>query len=217
MRHPTLIAALASLFLLTSACDRSGRKADSPEPGGVEPAPASATGSTGGTTQDGEDPMSFELKSSAFGDHEEIPTKYTCEGDDVSFPLSWSGAPDTTKSFVLTVYDPDAPDPDNPKQTWIHWVLYDIPAGTTSLGAALKPSDLPKGTRQGTNSWKRTGWGGPCPPIGRHRYFTVVYALDKTFGDSLDEPTRDELLKAIDGHVLGKGELVGTYQKKKGS
>jgi Raf kinase inhibitor-like YbhB/YbcL family protein len=157
------------------------------------------------------DAMSFTLSSSAFGDNAAIPKRYTCEGEDIAPPLRWSGAPQGTKSFALIVDDPDAPDPKAPKRTWVHWVLYDIPAGASELpeGAGKKP---PAGTREGQNDWKRTGYGGPCPPIGRHRYFHKLYALDTVLPD-LKEPTKAQLLDAMKGHVLGEAQLVGTYQK----
>lgn len=152
------------------------------------------------------------LTTTAFDHEAAIPQKYTCEGADVSPPLTWSGAPAGAKSFALIVEDPDAPDPRNPKMTWVHWVLYDIPASATSLAEAMTPRDLPAGTRQGHNDWKRSGWGGPCPPIGRHRYFFRLYALDTVLPD-LKAPTAKELRKAMDGHVLATAELIGTYQK----
>jgi len=151
------------------------------------------------------------IRSPAFDGNTEIPKKYTCEGDDISPALEWSGMPDGTKSLALIVDDPDAPDPKAPKMVWVHWVLYDIPPDATGLAEAVK--ELPKGTREGLNDWKRTGYGGPCPPIGRHRYFHKLYALDTVLGD-LGTPTKDALLKAMEGHVLAKAELVGTYQKK---
>jgi Raf kinase inhibitor-like YbhB/YbcL family protein len=160
---------------------------------------------------DGEEEMSFRVESSAFAHEESIPKKYTCEGADVSPALSWSDAPENTKSFALIVDDPDAPDPKNPKTTWVHWVLYDIPASATSLPENV--SQLPSGTQQGVNDWKKTGYGGPCPPVGRHRYFFKLYALDKTFAGELGKPTKQQLVDAIEGHVLKQATLIGTYQK----
>jgi Raf kinase inhibitor-like YbhB/YbcL family protein len=157
--------------------------------------------------------MSLTLTSSSFSQHGEIPPKYTCEGDDVSPPLAWSGVPQGTRSLVLIVDDPDAPDPKAPKMTWVHWVLYDLPATATGLAEAMQSGGLPAGTREGLNDWKRTGYGGPCPPIGRHRYFHKLYALDTEIGD-LDRPTKADVEKAMTGHVLGKVELIGTYEKK---
>ena len=150
------------------------------------------------------------LSSTAFADGAAIPKRHTCEGSDVAPPLAWTGAPAGTKSFALIVDDPDAPDPKAPKRTWVHWVLYDIPASATGLpeGGAL-----PAGTREGKNDWGRTGYGGPCPPIGRHRYFHKLYALDAVLGD-LGTPTKAALENAMKGHVLAEGRIMGTYEKE---
>jgi Raf kinase inhibitor-like YbhB/YbcL family protein len=156
--------------------------------------------------------MSFTLTSPAFVAGHDIPSDYTCEGGDVSPRLDWSGIPAGTKSLALVVDDPDAPDPAAPKMTWVHWVLYNIPATATRLPEAVEPDSLPEGTREGKNDWKRTGYGGPCPPIGRHRYFFKLYALDTVLPD-LNSPTKAQLEKAIEGHILAKAELMGTYQK----
>ena len=110
--------------------------------------------------------------------------------------------------------DPDAPDPAAPKMTWVHWVLYDIPASAASLAEDVDPGELPAGTREGVNDWGRTGYGGPCPPIGRHRYFHKLYALDTVLGD-LGRPKKAALEKAMQGHVLAEAVLVGTYQKRR--
>jgi Raf kinase inhibitor-like YbhB/YbcL family protein len=159
------------------------------------------------------DAMSFSLSSPAFGDNASVPVRYTCEGEDLSPPLEWAGAPQGTKSFALIVDDPDAPDPKAPKRTWVHWVLYDIPTSVNELPeGAGKKARLSAGIREGQNDWKRTGYGGPCPPIGRHRYFHKLYALDAVLPD-LKEPTKAQLLDAMQGHVLGEAQLVGTYQK----
>jgi Raf kinase inhibitor-like YbhB/YbcL family protein len=156
--------------------------------------------------------MAFTLTSSAFTANGSIPKRYTCEGDDVSPPLAWSDAPAATKSFALIVDDPDAPDPKAPRMTWVHWVLYDLPATVAALpeAASTKP---PAGARDGLNDWKRTGYGGPCPPIGRHRYFHKLYALDVVLPDLGGTATKAQVEKAMEGHVLGKAELVGTYEK----
>jgi len=130
----------------------------------------------------------------------------------VSVPLAWSGAPPATKSFVLIVDDPDAPDPKAPRMTWVHWVLYNLPPSATGLKEGIKPSELPKGTLEGLNDWKRTGYGGPCPPIGRHRYFHKLYALDTQL-PAMESPTTANLEQAMKGHVIEKAELIGTYQK----
>ncbi len=158
--------------------------------------------------------MALELRSPAFDHNGEIPVRYTCEGQDVSPPLEWSGVPEGTKSLVLIVDDPDAPDPAAPRMTWVHWVLYNIPPTATGLPEGVEPSDLPPGTRQGLNDWKRTGYGGPCPPIGRHRYFHKLYALSEVLPD-LGTPTKAELLRAMEGKILDQAELVGTYQRKR--
>jgi Raf kinase inhibitor-like YbhB/YbcL family protein len=166
----------------------------------------------GETGDPGKGAQTMRIESSVFQPQGEIPQKYTCEGDDISPPLSWSGAPAGTKSFALILDDPDAPDPSAPKRVWVHWVMYDIPASVTSLAEATKSP--PAGARDGQNDWGKPGYGGPCPPIGRHRYFHKVYALDTTLGDK-GALKKSELEAAIKGHVLASGELIGTYQKKK--
>lgn len=152
------------------------------------------------------------LASPAFTAGGEIPAKYTCKAENVSPALEWSGAPEGTKSFALIVDDPDAPDPAAPKMTWVHWVLYDLPAGSHALKENAGKAGLPKGTRPALNDFKRSEWGGPCPPIGRHRYFFKLYALDAALGD-LHQPTKARLLEAMKGHVLASAELVGTFAK----
>jgi Raf kinase inhibitor-like YbhB/YbcL family protein len=159
--------------------------------------------------------MPLTLTSPAFANGHEIPSDYTCEGADISPALAWSGAPAGTKSLALVVDDPDAPDPAAPKMTWVHWVLYNIPPSATGLAEAIEPQGLPAGTREGKNDWKRTGYGGPCPPIGRHRYFFKLFALD-TILPELKTPTKAELEKAMQGHVLEKTDLLGLYQKARG-
>lgn len=154
----------------------------------------------------------LKISSPAFAHNGEIPRRYTCQGEDVSVPLEWSGVPASAKSLALIVDDPDAPDPRAPRMTWVHWVLYNIPPTATGLKEAIKPAELPKGTREGLNDWKRTGYGGPCPPIGRHRYFHKLYALDTVLAD-LDRPNKAELEQAMRGHIIEKAELIGTYQK----
>jgi Raf kinase inhibitor-like YbhB/YbcL family protein len=153
------------------------------------------------------------LESPNFENEGDIPRKCTCDGSDVSPALAWSDVPEGTKSFALIVDDPDAPDPARPKMTWVHWVLYNIPVTANSLPEGVDQSDLPKGTLQGLNDWKRPGFGGPCPPVGKHRYFHKLYALDVVLPD-LGQPTKAKLEKAMEGHVLAKGELVGLYQRK---
>jgi Raf kinase inhibitor-like YbhB/YbcL family protein len=165
-----------------------------------------------GAAAQGARAMALSIRSSAFPPGGEIPATHTCEGKDGSPPLAWSGVPAAAKSLALVVDDPDAPDPRAPTTTWVHWVLYDIPPSTPGLPQGTAAKDLPPGTRQGTNDWKRTGYGGPCPPIGRHRYHFKLYALDAVLPD-LGRPTAARLAQAMEGHVLEKAELVGTYQK----
>ncbi|HVP60309.1 MAG TPA: YbhB/YbcL family Raf kinase inhibitor-like protein [Myxococcaceae bacterium] len=155
----------------------------------------------------------MQISSPSFTHQGSIPAKYTCEGADTSPPLAWSGVPPSAKSLALIVDDPDAPDPSAPKMTWVHWVVYDLAPPTTSLGEGASRS-LPQGARDGLNDWKKPGYGGPCPPIGRHRYFFKLYALDIALPD-LGRPSKADLLKAMEGHVLGSAELVGTYEKRK--
>ena len=157
--------------------------------------------------------MALVLTSPAFADHAEIPERFTCEGADVSPPLHWSGAPESTQSFALIIEDPDAPDPAAPLRTWVHWVVYDIPAEARGLPENAAVKGLPGGAKQGLNDWKRSGYGGPCPPIGRHRYFHRLYALDSAL-PKLSHPTKAALLAVVKGHKLAETELVGTYQKK---
>lgn len=152
----------------------------------------------------------MKIASTAFGPQESIPVRYTCEGDDVSPPLSWTGLPTGTQSLALIVDDPDAPDPKAPKRVWVHWVLYNLPPSVSGLSEAV--TDLPTDAREGINDWNRAGYGGPCPPIGRHRYFHKLYALDTVLPD-LGHPTKPRLEAAMRGHVLAQAELVGTYEK----
>ena len=157
--------------------------------------------------------MAIQLISKQFSHLGEIPLKHTCEGEDVSPSLGWSGVPEGTKSLALIVDDPDAPDPKAPTMTWVHWVLYNIPPTAEGLAEAVFAEDLPSGTFQGKNDWGRTGYGGPCPPIGPHRYFHKLYALDIVLPD-LGTPTKKQVEDAMKGHILAVAELVGTYQKK---
>jgi Raf kinase inhibitor-like YbhB/YbcL family protein len=150
------------------------------------------------------------ITSSAFTNQGAIPVLYTCEGQDVSPPMAWSDVPPGTKSLVLIVDDPDAPDPAAPKMTWVHWVLYNLLPTANGLPERVKT--LPEETREGVNDWKRTGYGGPCPPIGRHRYFHKLYALDTLLPD-LKQPAKSKLEEAMKGHILSEAQLIGTYQK----
>ena len=158
-----------------------------------------------------EDTAMLKLSSTAIQQGQPIPKKYTCEGGDLSPPLQWSGAPPGTRSLALIMDDPDAPDPKAPKITWVHWVLYNIPASTTGLAEGASGS-LPQGAAEGRNNFDRVKYGGPCPPVGRHRYFHKLYALDITLpaGRSYDKPALEDAMK---GHVLAQSELMGTYQK----
>ena len=157
--------------------------------------------------------MSLTLTSKEFSHQGEIPRICTCDGSDQSPSLSWSGIPPHTKSLVLIVDDPDAPDPAKPKMTWVHWLLYNIPPTTTNLPHAVNNSALPPGTLHGKNDWKRIGYGGPCPPVGRHRYFHKLYALDTVLPD-LHQPNKAQLEAAMAGHIIAATELIGTYQRQ---
>ena len=156
--------------------------------------------------------MTLTLTSRSFTQGGELPKECTCEGADNSPQLAWSGVPSGAKSLALIVDDPDAPDPAAPQRVWVHWVLYNLPASNGGLEAGVKK--LPEGAKSGLNDWKRTGFGGPCPPIGRHRYFHKLYALDVVLAD-LGQVTKKDLEGAMKGHVIAQAELMGTYEKKK--
>lgn len=156
--------------------------------------------------------MALKLTSAAFSDGGEIPAQYTCMGKDTSPPLAWSGVPEGTQSLVLIVDDPDAPDPKAPKMTWVHWIWYDIPPTVSSIPAGALAGAVSPEVRSGLNDWKRTGYGGPCPPVGRHRYFHKLYALDTTLA-GLKTPTKPQVETAMKGHILAQAQLMGTYQK----
>lgn len=158
-----------------------------------------------------EAPMTITLTSPAFEANGPIPAAHTCDGRDLSPPLAWSGVPAGAKSLAIVLDDPDAPDPKAPKTTWVHWVIYNLPPGTTSLTEGAGAS-LPPGTLQGRNDWKATGYRGPCPPVGRHRYVHKLYALDTLLPD-LHEPNKAELERAMEGHLLARGELIGMYER----
>jgi Raf kinase inhibitor-like YbhB/YbcL family protein len=153
----------------------------------------------------------MQITSPAFPDQGDIPSRYTCDGADEAPALNWTGVPAAARSLVLIVDDPDAPDPKAPKMTWVHWVLYNLPPASGGLPGGRKGGELPAGTRVGLNDWKRADWGGPCPPIGRHRYYFKLYALDTVLPD-LGHVTKAQLEQAISGHVLAEARLMGGYQ-----
>jgi Raf kinase inhibitor-like YbhB/YbcL family protein len=153
----------------------------------------------------------IDLSSPAFEDEGMIPQTYTCDGQDISPELRWSDPPERTQSFVLIVEDPDAP-----ARTWIHWVIYNIPADQRSLEEAVPPeAELPNGALQGQNSWPRTGYGGPCPPRGTHRYFFTLYALDTTLGLDPQSADKAAVLESMEGHVLAQTSLMGQYERQR--
>lgn len=156
--------------------------------------------------------MSMNIQSLSFMHEREIPARHTCDGLNTSPPILWLGVPNGAKSLVLIVDDPDAPDPSAPKRTWVHWLLYNIPVSATDLTEGVTANRLPAGTLQGINDWHSTGYGGPCPPIGRHRYFFKLYALDSVLPD-LKNPDKATLEKAMQGHVLDQASLIGLYQR----
>jgi Raf kinase inhibitor-like YbhB/YbcL family protein len=158
--------------------------------------------------------MALTITSAAFASGGEIPTRHTCEGEDLSPPLAFSGVPPGARSLALVVDDPDAPDPAAPRMVYVHWVVQDLSPATAEIPEGASGRGLPKGAREGLNDWKRVGYGGPCPPIGRHRYFFKLYALDSTLGELGGPATKARLLEAMKGHVLEAAELMGTYQKK---
>jgi Raf kinase inhibitor-like YbhB/YbcL family protein len=158
--------------------------------------------------------MLLTVTSPSFAAGAAIPVRHTCEGENISPALSWSGSPSGTKSFAFIVDDPDAPDPKAPQMTWVHWVVYNIPASLTKLAEGAASSGPPGGALSGTNDWKHVGYGGPCPPIGRHRYFHKLYAIDTVLPD-LNGPDKASLLKAMQGHILAEGQIIGTYQKSR--
>jgi Raf kinase inhibitor-like YbhB/YbcL family protein len=154
--------------------------------------------------------LSMQLTSTAFAEGQPIPQKHTCDGHDVSPPLKWTNAPPNTKSFALIADDPDAP-----VGTWVHWVLYDLPPATTELSEDIpRSASISDGAKQGLNSWPRLGYGGPCPPPGKpHRYFFKLYALD-TVLDLKPGATKKDVERAMEKHILGQAQLMGTYQRR---
>ncbi|MGB9770444.1 MAG: YbhB/YbcL family Raf kinase inhibitor-like protein [Candidatus Kapaibacteriota bacterium] len=155
-------------------------------------------------------PMEVQIFSSAFENAGFIPRKYTCDGENVSPPLNWKNLPPGTKSLAIINDDPDAP-----MGTWVHWVIYNIPATSSGLPENVKPQEkLPDGTLQGKNSWGRIGYGGPCPPSGTHRYYFKIYALDKML-DLKPGATKEQVLKAMQGHILAEGAFYGKYSRQR--
>jgi Raf kinase inhibitor-like YbhB/YbcL family protein len=152
----------------------------------------------------------MKITSTAFGADAEIPPSHTCDGGDRSPPLAWSGVPASAKSLALVVDDPDAPAPQKP---WVHWVLFNLPIESSGLAEAVAPTDLPFQAQQGANDWHRTGYRGPCPPNGRHRYVHKLYALDAVL-TGLASPSKAELERAMQGHIVAEAQLVGTYQRR---
>src|SRR5437660_1714684 len=196
MRRTFLTALLSSTLLLT-ACQRS-----------TTTTPANSAAPTPAATTKGEDKMTLKLTSTAFDEGGMIPARYTCDGENVSPPLAWSGVPTGTKTLALVADDPDAP-----RGTWTHWLIYQIPATEKGLPENVPARDtLDSGARQGANDFKKTGYGGPCPPTGTHRYFFKLYALDT---DLTLPPgaTKDQLLKALENHIVAQGQLMGRYKK----
>ena len=195
--------AFTLLLVLAVACKR---EASTPSDTSSTAATSAAITDTGSKT------MALKVTSSAFQPNGSIPSQYTCEGKDISPPLAWSGAAGNAKSFAMIVDDPDAPDPAKPQRVYVHWVVYNLPASTTGLPENASKAGLPKGAVQGKNDWGKAEYGGPCPPIGRHRYFFKVYALDTAL-TGLSSPAKADLERAMKGHVVDQGELIGTYQK----
>ncbi|MDQ3744745.1 MAG: YbhB/YbcL family Raf kinase inhibitor-like protein [Acidobacteriota bacterium] len=201
----TFFTATLSLALLLAAC-RSGKNA--PAGDGRTPTPAATAGVENGTKEG--DKMTIKLTSTAFDEGGMIPSQYTCDGQNVSPPLAWSDLPEGTKTLALICDDPDAP-----RGTWVHWVVYQIPASERGLPENLPAREtLDGGARQGTNDFKKPGYGGPCPPSGTHRYFFKLYALDASL-DLASGATKDQLLKATEGHVLAHGQLIGRYARQR--
>ncbi|MEN8107757.1 MAG: YbhB/YbcL family Raf kinase inhibitor-like protein [Pseudomonadota bacterium] len=156
--------------------------------------------------------VALTLTSTAFDQDGDIPSRYTCEGEDIAPPLTWADIPAAAQSLILIVDDPDAPDPRAPQMTWVHWVLCNLPPDTPGLPEGATSNELPPGTAEGINDWNRPGYGGPCPPVGRHRYVHKLYALDIVL-TGIDRPTKADVEAAMAGHVIEQAELVGTYEK----
>lgn len=158
------------------------------------------------------DNASLTLSTPAFDNPGQIPTANTCDGPGIAPALHWQHVPAGTRSLALIVTDPDAPDPKAPKTTWVHWIVYNLPATSQGLPQAIKADALPAGSHSGANSWHHKGYGAPCPPIGQHRYIFTLYALDTRLPD-LDTPGRGKLTQAMTGHILAEAQVVGLYQR----
>lgn len=153
--------------------------------------------------------MEIKIKSAAFEEGGMIPKKYTCDGRDVSPPLSWTSVPEGTKSFALICDDPDAPT----RGTWIHWVIFNMPAEIRELPDNIPPQKtLTDGAKQGINDFRKIGYGGPCPPSGTHRYYFYLYALDTKINLE-GGATKEQLMRTMEGHILGEGKLMGKYKR----
>lgn len=201
MQSIALLGFVVLLLPFASACH---------DPGAAASTPAGASGVSNGSGNGSAAQVKLTLSSSAFTADGALPRKYSCEGQNISPPLAWTGAPPSTKSFALIVQDPDAPDPAAPTRVVTHWVIYDLPATTTTI--AEGGADLPSLAHQAKNEKGDPSYMGPCPPKGNHRYFFKLYALDDVL-PALEGPKEKDVERAIQGHVVGSGELVGTYQK----
>jgi hypothetical protein len=155
----------------------------------------------------------FRIQSPAFSHEGPIPARHTCDGDDLSPPLEWTGVPAGTRALALLVDDPDAPDPGAPRRVWVHWIRYNIPAETSNLAEGAGNRAPEGGARETLTDSNARGWQGPCPPIGRHRYFFRLYALDAALPDLGAKARRADFERAIEGHVLGTAVLMGTYAR----
>lgn len=194
---------LLMLVLLCAACQKSTNQSAANQPR------REATASENRPAQSGDEKMAIKVTSTAFQDGGMIPKEYTCDGANVSPPLAWEGIPEKAKTLALIVDDPDAP-----AKTWVHWVVFNLPATTKALPAdvAFQEGATGKGV-QGTTDFRGTDYGGPCPPNGTHRYFFKLYALDTELSPD-SKTTKDELLKAMEGHVIAEGQLMGRYSKQ---
>ncbi len=155
----------------------------------------------------------MELSSTSFAPGGGIPARHTCDGADTSPPLAWTNVPRAARSLALIVDDPDAPDPAAPKRVWVHWVLYNIPPSMTALAEGNPRSPVPDSAREGLNDSGTAGYEGPCPPIGTHRYFHTLYALDAVLPDLGPRATRKDLDAAMAGHILASAQVMGKYAR----